>query len=406
MKHSDANETLLKDGEGALRARLDAAAVGGPYRPAANGDARSTEASGEFVPESVAALATEPKPVRDFLDSASLLPMRNVTLISGEGGVGKSLLALQLAVACVAGSEWIGLPVSQGPVLYLSAEDDRDEIHIRLSDVCAAEGLTLGDAADLHVLYLAGKDSVLAVEKNGQVTPTKNFDRLKAAVRMVKPRLLILDNQADIFSVNENIRTLAKHCVGLLRGLALDFNCAVLLLGHPSLSGLNSGTGMSGSTAWHNSVRSRLYLTAKRNGDGDDEEHDPDQRFLRAMKANYAPLAEPISLRWQEGRYVRADPESAFRGVTTQHLEKVRDTFRKGEYRYDERSPDWGGSEVARIIDVDIGLGLVERDLTSEQKAARRKVRTLLSAWMRNKQIRMIERPDKKRMMRKFYEAV
>jgi hypothetical protein len=33
-----------------------------------------------------------------------------------------------------------------------------------------------------------------------------------------------------------------------------------MLLSHPSLTGINSGTGLSGTTGWHNSVRARMYF--------------------------------------------------------------------------------------------------------------------------------------------------
>jgi hypothetical protein len=35
---------------------------------------------------------------------------------------------------------------------------------------------------------------------------------------------------------------------------------SVVLIAHPSLTGINTGTGISGSTQWHNSVRARFYL--------------------------------------------------------------------------------------------------------------------------------------------------
>ena len=53
-------------------------------------------------------------------------------------------------------------------------------------------------------------------------------------------------------------RTQAKQFVGMLRGIALRFDCVVMMLAHPSLTGINSGSGASGSTAWSNSVRPAL----------------------------------------------------------------------------------------------------------------------------------------------------
>src|SRR5262245_21370116 len=60
------------------------------------------------------------------------IPMRNVTLLSGEGSIGKSLLLMQLSAAVVLGGRWIGTELTQGPVLYLSCEEDDDEIRRRM----------------------------------------------------------------------------------------------------------------------------------------------------------------------------------------------------------------------------------------------------------------------------------
>lgn len=93
----------------------------------------------------------------------------------------------------------------------------------------------------------------------------------------------------------------------MLRGLAIEFDFAVLLLAHPSIAGMASGSGSSGSTAWSNSVRSRLYLDRPK-PDGD-EKPDEDQRILTVKKANYAPTGGKIELRWKAGCFVRDDGE-------------------------------------------------------------------------------------------------
>ena len=41
-----------------------------------------------------------------------------------------------------------------------------------------------------------------------------------------------------------------------------------LLLAHPSLTGMSTGTGMSGSTGWNNAARSRMYFQVKKASDG------------------------------------------------------------------------------------------------------------------------------------------
>jgi RecA-family ATPase len=78
----------------------------------------------------------------------------------------------------------------------------------------------------------------------------------------------------------------------------------LILNAHPSLTGINSGSGLSGSTGWHNSVRARMYLKPAETEKGD--EPDQDLRELQFLKNNYGPKAQKILLRWQKGMFVPA----------------------------------------------------------------------------------------------------
>ncbi|MCA3485846.1 MAG: ATPase, partial [Rhodobacter sp.] len=89
--------------------------------------------------------------------------------------------------------------------------------------------------------------------------------------------------------------------------LAIRHECAVLLLAHPSLAGLSTGTGTSGSTGWNNSVRSRIYLSRIVQ---EGYEADPDARVLRTLKANYGRTGGEISLRWQGGVFAADELET------------------------------------------------------------------------------------------------
>ncbi|MHC2464524.1 hypothetical protein [Bradyrhizobium embrapense] len=68
------------------------------------------------------------------------------------------------------------------------------------------------------------------------------------------------------------------------------------MLGHPSPQGINSGSGLSGSTAWHGAFRFRQYLKSVNADDG--EQPDNDLRQLEYKKNQYAPLGEGIVLRY------------------------------------------------------------------------------------------------------------
>jgi hypothetical protein len=118
---------------------------------------------------------------------ADRVPMFNVTSLSGEGAVGKSILLLQLSVACVLGREWIGTFPETGPVLYAAAEDDADEIRRRLEAIANHYGTTRQAMLDagLHILSFAGRDAILgAPDRHGIIRSTVLFDRIMAdAVR-------------------------------------------------------------------------------------------------------------------------------------------------------------------------------------------------------------------------------
>lgn len=249
-----------------------------------------------------------PIPPREWL-VPDWIPNRTVSLLGGDGGTGKSLLLGQLSVATASAGQWIGLDVQPGGALYLSAEDDLDELHRRLADIAAAERISLADLDQLTIRSVAGEDALLATDTPTGLIPTSLYNEVdEAAAAIPDLRLIGLDTSADLFPANENDRAKVRQFIGFLRRLALKHGCAVVLLSHPSLSGLNSGSGTSGSTGWSNSVRSRLYF--ERLIDRTTEtavEVDPDRRRLVNKKINYGRVGAEIFVRWKGGVF---EPEA------------------------------------------------------------------------------------------------
>lgn len=248
--------------------------------------------------------ASRPVPERQWL-VREFIPAGQVTLFGGEGGAGKSVLALQLAVAMGAGTDWLDMPVARGKVIIFSAEDDEEEIHRRVAAIARAGGLDLAKLADVTIAPMAEVDAVLAMVNGGsKIEATPLWRDLVALVDSENPALLVIDALADAFAGDENNRTQARQFIGQLRHLAVRTGVTVVAIAHPSLTGMASGSGLSGSTAWSNSVRSRLYL---KNGD----DRDPDVRTLEIMKANYARAHQVVRMRWDRGRFVREDAAPA-----------------------------------------------------------------------------------------------
>jgi len=255
------------------------------------------------------------------------IPINQPTLFSGEGAAGKTLVELQLCVAHVTGRDWLGGLPEPGPAIYYGAEDDSDELHRRLTAIAEHYGVKFSDliAGGLHLLSFAGADAVLAIpDRQGKVQPTPLYDRLLEAAGNIRPRHIGIDATADTFAGNEIDRSQVRQFVGLMRKLAIAANGSVVLLTHPSLTGISSGTGLSGSTAWHNSVRARMLLKAPAKGNND-EQSVSDLRELSFLKNNYGPLAERIVLRFRNGLFLPEAGQSPLEKLARD--QKVDDTF-------------------------------------------------------------------------------
>jgi hypothetical protein len=258
------------------------------------------------------------------------IPIRQATLLSGEGSIGKTILELQLCVAHVLGRDWIGALPEQGPAIYLGAEDDADELHRRLQAIVDAFGLRFQDlvANGLHVMSFAGEDCLLGVpNRSGQIVATALYEKLLEAVNDIKPKHIGIDTSADVFAGNEIDRGQVRQFLSLLRKLGMVSNGSVVLLAHPSIEGIRSGTGLSGSTGWHNSVRARMYFRAAKRKNGDDDvEPDPNARELEFMKNNYGPVAETMKLEFHNGIFRPRGSGSPYEDKTTR-AKRAEDTF-------------------------------------------------------------------------------
>lgn len=129
---------------------------------------------------------------------------------------------------------------------------------------------------------------------------TELYETVREKCLNFNAKLVVIDTAADTFSGNEIIRTQVRQFIAALNKLALEIDGAVLLCAHPSAAGMTSGRGDGGSTAWNNSVRSRLYFSRPKQEDNSLDV--TDQRILSRKKSNYARLDdEGIKLIWHKG---------------------------------------------------------------------------------------------------------
>lgn len=244
--------------------------------------------------------APEPPP-REWL-WPEWIPMVQTTALYGDGGIGKTLAAQQLMTAVAAGLPIWGEQVRRGVALGIFCEDDEDELQRRQFSICQSFGVDVGTLEGLHLLSRAGEDNLLMTFKDdvGHLTPF--WYQVREMVGDLRPCMLTVDTAADTFGGNENIRPQVRQYVqGALTKLAIEFRCAVLLCAHPSVAGLTSGSGTGGSTAWNNSVRSRLYLS---------RDEVTGRLALERKKSNYSKAGERMELAWDDGAFKRLLPDN------------------------------------------------------------------------------------------------
>jgi RecA-family ATPase len=255
-----------------------------------------------------------PVPQRDWLVE-DLIPAHAVTMISGDGGLGKSLLALQLMTCCALDKGWLGRRTKPVKSMGVFCEDELNELHYRQDAINRHYGCEFKDLANCQWLSRVGEDNTLVHyvtrtehgERREEFEESYLISHIENAAHKFGAQLVVMDSLHDLYGGNENDRRQARQFIQTLRELAININGAVVLLAHPSLSGMNSGTGSAGSTAWNNAVRSRLYLTRPKTADGDPE--DFDARILKTMKANYGQIGGELRLRYDNGVFVTDRPE-------------------------------------------------------------------------------------------------
>jgi RecA-family ATPase len=230
-------------------------------------------------------------------------------LLGGMEGVGKSLLAQQMATCAAAGLPFLGLDIEHVPSIYITCEDPTEELWRRQESINAALGISMGDLAGrLRTHSLKGHlgNDLSTSDEHGLLQPTARYHQIRSAAIAFGANLLFLDNAAHLFPGNENARHEVATFLGLLEKLSEEIDGAVVLLAHPNkehAKGNKQGNEYSGSTGWSAHVRNRLFIDYPEPAEGTSV--DEDMRVLRRSKANYAARGEEIQFLWHQWAFVR-----------------------------------------------------------------------------------------------------
>lgn len=255
---------------------------------------------------------------------ANWMPRGVVTGLSGPPGAAKSTLAQQIAAHQAIGRDFLGDKIQQQTAVYITCEDDEEELWRRQDKINAGLGISHSDLENLHLINMVGQNcAIVTVNPQGVLERTKRFRQLLEFLLDIKADAVYIDLLTDFWNGNEIIRQqvngFVKHH---LAHIAQAVNCSVTGIFHPSQSGLANDTGESGSTAWSGSFRSRLYLSPVSSFGR--------TRKLRRMKANYAPIRECF-LEYDDGLLVEtivtADEDAARRAKTPDSQHRVMEVW-------------------------------------------------------------------------------
>lgn len=176
--------------------------------------------------QSLGWLIDHPPPEVKSLWGNALLPRRGLTLLHSASKQGKSMLALNLALAGAAGlPHYLGFPIESTFTTFVL----QGEIHLRgvwerASQMIRTMGATLPSEAINRV--------IVNEERTLRLAQSEMWDEFREVVRWLRPDLVILDPFAHVLTEDENSNVIVGKILEKIAELRDDPGCAILLVHH------------------------------------------------------------------------------------------------------------------------------------------------------------------------------
>lgn len=206
------------------------------------------------------------------------IPLGELTILGGNGGLGKSWLAADIAARVSTGTAWPDdrdTPNPAGDVLFLDNENRPSILKKRLR----------ASGANMNRI---GRVKHVELPKDGDTKPfciDTDLAALGAALdKKPHTRLVVIDVLNAYFGGNTDTHrdSDVRQALMPLSDLARDQNVAILCLHHFNKGTGKAGNMLTGSLAFRNCVRSTIYLLP----DLEDENRQNPRRLLLVDKAN------------------------------------------------------------------------------------------------------------------------
>ncbi|MFZ5447889.1 MAG: DnaB-like helicase N-terminal domain-containing protein [Thermodesulfobacteriota bacterium] len=186
---------------------------------------------------------------------AGIMPQGSGVFLTGDSGIGKSLLTLELAVKLSEGVDLWGLPVKRPiKVLIVQAENPDHSMQFRLKRIIS--GLSLAQAPRL---FLTPSDLRL------NLSQPKNRNTLKDLISRTEAELVILDPLISYHATPENDNSQMRSFLDSLTDISRSSGAAWLLVHHHGRpqDGESRFRGASAIKDWADSFLTLAHKTSR-----------------------------------------------------------------------------------------------------------------------------------------------
>ena len=271
--------------------------------PDADDDARQADIFGKAAPVWIdadewdeAAIPARPWLARGYLMRGA------VTVVSGPGSAGKSMLMIGWCCALAMGLPWHRMTsIGQINILTYNVEDDANEQRRRLSATLRQFDRSPRDMEG-RVMRVGPHATGTLLRRDpvtGRLSFTAAMRAIEEQIAAAKPDVIILDPLVELHDSEENDNTALRSVMAKFRAIAVEHNIAVVLL-HHARKGSAGGAGDPDSLRGASSIvgAARIVLTVL-TMDKDEAQTlgvpiSDRNRYFRVdgAKSNYAPLQD------------------------------------------------------------------------------------------------------------------
>lgn len=373
----------------------------------------------KFAPEQSNDAANEPLPIsaydHDVLSSiparewvyGSFLIKRYLTVLGAPGGVGKTALAITIALAVAAGRALIGQQVHKtGRVLVINLEDDLDEIRRRVGAAMILHGVKPSEIKD-RLFVMSGRDQQLVIAertKEGGLIATPNVERLLRELRERDITAVICDPFVKSHRLEENRNEQVDFAATLWTKIAHESGCATLLLHHFRKGGTSGeADAFRGASALIDAARSAISLApmSEKERDAFNLDNEMARRLVRldnakanlAVKPDRAEWFELASVTLPNGDSVQAvrkwDPPALFKNISAELANKILDVIAGGA------APGILWSPIKRAGDRWAGQAVMNYAAREGQEITEEVAKRILDQWIKSGVLEEVEFQNK-----------